>query len=88
MSVPFRIDRDTAYSLQSATAGLDVRRETLLREIRLGRLEARKRAGRYWILGSWLIRWLETGKPHAAWDAAHGAKPVPEENGRRGAKRP
>jgi hypothetical protein len=84
MTTPFHIDRDTAYSLQSATAALDVKRETLVREIRLGRLQARKRAGRYWILGQWLLDWLASGAAHKAWEAAHQPKPAGAGNGRRG----
>jgi hypothetical protein len=35
---------------------------TLAREVRLGRLRVSKRAGRYFILGSWLLQWLREGE--------------------------
>jgi hypothetical protein len=80
-AIPHHIDRDAVYSLASATTALGLTKECLSREIRLGRLQARKRAGRYWITGAWLLEWLQTGKAHAAWDAAH--TPQPAGNGRR-----
>jgi hypothetical protein len=40
---------------------LDLPPSTLDREIRLGRLGCSMRAGRRWILGSWLLRWLADG---------------------------
>jgi hypothetical protein len=34
----------------------------LPREIRLGRLRVAKRAGKYMILGKWLLEWIEGGE--------------------------
>jgi hypothetical protein len=82
MTAP-RIHPDSVFSLASATSTLNLRKETLTREIRLGRLQARRRAGRYWILGSWLIRWIETGQAHANWQAAE-PEPAAAANGRHG----
>jgi hypothetical protein len=70
------------YDLATATEALGLTKECLSREIRLGRLEARKRGGKYLILGSWLIRWIETGQAHASWQADHQLQPTG--NGRRG----
>jgi hypothetical protein len=50
------------YNLKAATELLGVRQNTLPREIRLRRLRASKRGGRYFILGSWLLQWLEAGE--------------------------
>jgi hypothetical protein len=52
----------TIYSLESARAALGLAQATLRREIRLGRLRVSKRAGRYFILGAWLLEWLEAGE--------------------------
>jgi hypothetical protein len=35
---------------------------TLRREVRRGRLRVSKRAGRYYVLGAWLLEWLRTGE--------------------------
>jgi hypothetical protein len=50
------------YTVPSATAALLAKANTLPREIRLGRLRASKRGGRYYILGEWLIEWLRAGE--------------------------
>jgi hypothetical protein len=50
------------YTLKAATELLGVRENTLPREIRLRRLRASRRGGRYYILGSWLLQWLEAGE--------------------------
>jgi hypothetical protein len=50
------------YNLKAATELLGVRENTLPREIRLRRLRASKRGGRYFILGVWLLQWLESGE--------------------------
>jgi hypothetical protein len=52
----------SVYSLEAAREALGLARATLGREIRLGRLRVSKRAGRYFILGAWLLEWLEAGE--------------------------
>jgi hypothetical protein len=69
---PHVIDPNAVYTVPTAAAALGLARETLPREIRLGRLQARKRGGRHFILGQWLLDWVSTGEPHHAWGAAHG----------------
>ena len=56
------IASNAVYSLESARAALGLARATLRREIRLGRLRVSKRAGRYYILGCWLLQWLQAGE--------------------------
>jgi hypothetical protein len=56
------IESNAVYSLESARAALGLARATLRREIRLGRLRVSKRAGRYYILGCWLLQWLQAGE--------------------------
>jgi hypothetical protein len=50
------------YTLAAAAEALGLRTNTLPREVRLKRLRASKRGGRYYILGSWLLEWIETGE--------------------------
>jgi hypothetical protein len=50
------------YDLVTAREALGLQQNTLPREIRKRRLRASKRAGRYFVLGSWLIEWLEGGE--------------------------
>jgi hypothetical protein len=50
------------YSLVTGKEALSLADGTLKREIRLGRLRASKRAGKYLILGAWLIEWIENGE--------------------------
>ena len=50
------------YNLVQAQAVLRHVPSCLPREIRLGRLRVTKRAGRYFILGEWLMQWLRDGE--------------------------
>jgi hypothetical protein len=61
------IPPDGVYTLPEAAAVVRVPPHCLPREIKLGRLEARKRGGRYYILGKWLINWLSSGAAHRRW---------------------
>jgi hypothetical protein len=54
------------YTLVTAQAELGLAKATLGREIRLGRLRVSKRAGRYFILGEWLLEWLRNGEFRSA----------------------
>jgi hypothetical protein len=53
---------NAVYSLDLARNALGLAKATLGREIRLGRLRVAKRAGKYMILGSWLLEWIESGE--------------------------
>ena len=50
------------YDREAARHALGLSKSTLRRELRLGRLRCSKRAGRYYILGQWLLEWLESGE--------------------------
>jgi hypothetical protein len=39
-----------------------LRKSTLRREVREGRLRISKRAGRYYLLGEWILEWLRGGE--------------------------
>ena len=56
------INPRAVYGLASAAAVLGLARGTLPREIRLGRLRVAKRAGKYFILGAWLLDWIRGGE--------------------------
>jgi hypothetical protein len=59
---PHVIVRSAVYDLAQARVALGLAKATLGREIRLGRLRVSKRAGKYLILGRWLLAWIESGE--------------------------
>jgi hypothetical protein len=59
---PHRIDATAVYTRAAAQAALGLNRTTLAREIREGRLRVSKRAGRYFLLGEWILEWLRAGE--------------------------
>jgi len=55
--------RGTAvYGVDDARRILRLKQSTIRREVREQRLRVSKRAGRYFILGRWLIEWIEAGE--------------------------
>ena len=60
-ALPHLIQRDAVYTAIHAQAALGLKRSTLSREFREGRLRVARRAGRRYILGSWLLAWIEAG---------------------------
>jgi hypothetical protein len=56
------IDQQTVYTLHSLTDLLGLKKGTLPREMRLGRLRYAKRAGRVYVLGEWVLAWLRAGE--------------------------
>ena len=56
------IDAQAVYSVDDARRFLRLKQSTIRREVREGRLRVAKRAGRYFILGRWLIEWIEGGE--------------------------
>jgi hypothetical protein len=59
---PHVIIETAVYTTDQARAALGLRKATLRREIRLGRLRVSRRAGRYFTLGSWLLEWIRAGE--------------------------
>jgi len=62
MNKPHIIVPTAVYDLEAARSALGLTRTTLNRELRLGRLRASKRAGKYLLLGQWLVEWIEGGE--------------------------
>jgi hypothetical protein len=62
MKLPHEIRPNAVYDGVSARVALSLTKNTLAREIRLGRLRVARRAGRYWILGEWILEWLRAGE--------------------------
>ena len=56
------INRHSVFTLETLRPVLGLSKGCLPREIRLGRLRVAKRAGRYFILGAWVLEWLEAGE--------------------------
>lgn len=56
------IPANAVYSLPQAARLLGLKANCLPREVRLRRLRVAKRAGRYFVLGSWLLEWLAGGE--------------------------
>lgn len=73
---PHTIEPNSVYTLATASTVLHLPKSCLPREIRLNRLRVSKRAGRYYILGRWLLEWLESGerrpKPRPGADDSDG----------------
>jgi hypothetical protein len=50
------------YLVVDAQRVLRLRQSTIRREVREGRLRIAKRAGRYYLLGEWLLDWIREGE--------------------------
>ena len=59
---PHVVAANGIYTVGSATRAPGLSKSSLPREIRQGRLRVAKRAGRYFILGAWLLEWLQSGE--------------------------
>jgi hypothetical protein len=56
------LDPKAVFTIEQARSTLALAKNCLPREIRLGRLRVAKRAGKYLILGAWLLEWIEAGE--------------------------
>jgi hypothetical protein len=59
---PFIVEPNGVYDLAQFRHGLRLAKGTLGREIRLRRLRVAARGGRRFILGKWILEWLEGGE--------------------------
>jgi hypothetical protein len=65
---------NAVYDAPGVQAALQLKRSTLRREIREGRLRVSRRGGKYLFLGVWLLQWIAGGevKPKARAAAVNG----------------
>jgi len=49
------------YHVEQLVEIFHLKRSTIGREAKLGRLKVAKRGNRYVVLGSWLLEWIESG---------------------------
>jgi hypothetical protein len=61
-SISRTIRENDVFSVAEATELLGLKEHSLKREIRLKRLRASKRGGRYYLLGAWVLQWLRDGE--------------------------
>jgi hypothetical protein len=61
-SVPRVIDPHAVILSEEFRELFGLSRSTLRREIRHGRLRISKRAGRYFLLGEWILEWIRDGE--------------------------
>jgi hypothetical protein len=62
MNAPHVIHPNAVYDREAVVITLGFPKTILLREIGLGRLRCAKRAGKYFILGQWLLDWIEAAE--------------------------
>jgi hypothetical protein len=56
------IDPYAVYFTDTLQKVFRLRKSTIRREWKEGRLRLAKRAGRYFVLGEWVLEWLRTGE--------------------------
>jgi hypothetical protein len=59
---PFVIDPNAVYKPRHLAEGLGMPLSGVLRAIRAAELRSSRRRGRTWILGAWVLQWLEGGE--------------------------
>jgi hypothetical protein len=74
------VDPNCILTIDQARHVLGLAKGCLPREVRLGRLRVSRRAGRHFVLGRWLLEWIEGGelrrdKRTAGEDGKGGAQP-------------
>jgi hypothetical protein len=62
MKEPHVVHPCAVYTVESLRAVLGLTKSTIGREVRLGRLRVTKRAGKYFLIGSWILAWLRSGE--------------------------
>jgi hypothetical protein len=60
-AITFVIEENRVYTLAALRELLGVGKYALQREIRRKRLTAHRRLGRWWLVGSDVLRWLQEG---------------------------
>jgi hypothetical protein len=73
---PVVIDPHTIYMLPAFRVAFALRESTVRREVREGRLRIAKRAGRYYLLGEWILEWLKSGEVRRRTAERNGTTPA------------
>jgi hypothetical protein len=61
-AAPLVLDPLRIFTAEEFRRAFGLRKSTLRREVRERRLRVAKRAGKYFILGEWVIEWLRSGE--------------------------
>jgi hypothetical protein len=56
------VEANAVYLVEDAIRLFRLKKSTIRREIREGRLRVSKRAGRHYLLGEWLLEWFRAGE--------------------------
>jgi hypothetical protein len=56
------VDPNAVYFVDTLQRAFRLRKSTIRREWKEGRLRLAKRAGRYYVLGAWVLQWLQEGE--------------------------
>jgi hypothetical protein len=59
---PHVIHPHAIYTVKALQDALGLAPTTIRREVRLRRLRVARRAGKYFILGKWILDWIESGE--------------------------
>jgi hypothetical protein len=73
-AAPLVIEPTAVYTAPQARQALGLKLTTLRREIALGRLRVSRRAGRYYLLGEWILDWLRGGEQRPSRRRAGGVR--------------
>jgi hypothetical protein len=63
---PLVIEPHRVFTAEEFRVAFGLRKSTLRREVREGRLHVAKRGGKYFILGEWVLEWLRAGEVRPA----------------------
>jgi hypothetical protein len=75
-ALPHVIDPRAVYFPEDVRRIFRLKASTIRREVREGRLRVAKRAGRYYLLGAWLLAWIEAGELKRCPAADRGGTPA------------
>jgi hypothetical protein len=67
------IKPNEVFDREGAEQALGLTKSAIAREVRLRRLRASKRGGRWYFLGAWLLEWLRKGELRRKGEPAHVA---------------
>lgn len=79
---PVILHPTAVYTVPQLRAALGLTASTVRHEVRAGRLRVARRAGRYWMLGAWVLEWIEGGElSRSSRPGRNGVSPPPRPEG-------